>query len=102
MRLSLRGDRAGLVGRVEIGVERVEHVLHTRSWATSRDSAVTSEGVDGMAQIHQVAHRRLGIVGVEERTVAALAHAPHQHVELGLEPDRRRPIPRCAPGWFRA
>jgi hypothetical protein len=44
------------------------------------------QGIDGIARGHELAHGRFGIGRLQQRAVGALAHAPHQGVEVGLQP----------------
>ena len=44
--------------------------------------------IDGRPLVEQLAQRRFGIFRLQQRPVGALAHAAHQHVEVGFQPDR--------------
>ena len=56
--------------------------------AVARFDRQVGERVGRAALFEQLAQRRLGVVGVQQRPVGALAHAAQQHLELRLQPDR--------------
>ena len=79
--------------RVDVDIESFHHVLHHavvgHFAGQHRDIGL---GIDRMAHLHQCAHGRLRILGLEQRARVAFAHTSHQHVEVGLEPDRDGPL----------
>ncbi len=45
-------------------------------------------GIDRIALLDQAAHHAFRVGALQQRTGRPLAHPAHQHVEIGLEPDR--------------
>ncbi len=54
----------------------------------ARDDGEIGLGIDGIAVFDQLAHHAFRVRALQQRTGGALADAAHQHVEIGLEPER--------------